>query len=377
MIKFVEKQFVNLRRPAWVKYSWPFVLLTSIPFHTSVSGPVCVLRTDNQGCLHSFPLGELGKRQTKGCFKDEIQVVQERATILRGDGGVWRCFRCFKRVREWESRSSPFVLKLVIYEQLAFSSDLHLLAHLPSILGQMEQRRHILVGRRWPWLGGRPTWAPSCCGALKFEGLMISWKKKHILQTHQGRPQWESCDYVLEACVYSTRTYNIACMSVLYKACQKIYTSLAKCSLARFSLRCEQSNCFLSIYHSQFAYAILCGVLACQEVEPAVFSFFLLCRVSGERRKEQSALRPPCFPLFVSVCFCCLVERCINVRQNVRLPLQRPICSKPHICWNYNNQSGRFQLSSCLWTRWCVFVCIEMCFNLDFWHLFRTRTSLP
>lgn len=97
-----------------------------------------------------------------------------------------------------------------------------------------------------------------------------------------------------------------------------------------------------------------CGVLACQEVEPAAFSFlffFLLCRVSGERRKEQAALRPPCFPLFVSVCFCCLVERCINVRQNVRLPLQRPIRSKLHICWNYNNQSGRFQLSFCLWTR--------------------------
>lgn len=160
-----------------------FVLVTSIPFHTSLSGPVCVLSTNNQGCLHSFPLGELGKRQIKGCFKDEIQVVQERVTMLRGDGGVWRCFWCFKRVREWESRSSP-VLNLVIYEQLAFSSDLHLLADLPSILGQMEQRRHILVGRRRPWLGGRTTWAPSCCEALKFEGLMISWKKKtHIANT--------------------------------------------------------------------------------------------------------------------------------------------------------------------------------------------------
>lgn len=111
--------------------------------------------------------------------------------------------------------------------------------------------------------------------------------------------------------------------------------------------------------------------------QPFLFFFFLLCRVSGERRKEQAALRPPCFPLFVSVCFCCLVERCINVRQNVRLPLQRPIRSTLHICWNYNNQSGRFQVSFCLWTRWCVFVCILMCFNLDFWHLFRTRTSLP
>lgn len=91
----------------------------------------------------------------------------------------------------------------------------------------------------------------------------------------------------------------------------------------------------------------------------SLFSFFLLCRVSGEGRKEQAALRPPCFPLFVPVCFYCLVERCINVRQNVRLPLQRPIGSKPHICWNYNNQSGRFQLSFCLWTR-----CLCLYFNV-------------
>lgn len=126
--------------------------------------------------------------------------------------------------------------------------------------------------------------------------------------------------------------------------------------------------------HTQ--YCVECWHVRRWSPQPFLF-FFLLCRVSGERRKEQAALRPPCFPLFVSVCFCCLVERCINVRQNVRLPLQRPIRSKPHSCWNYNNHSGRFQLSFCLWTRWCVFVCILMCFNLDFWHLFRTRTSSP
>lgn len=251
-----------------------FVPLTSIPFHTSLSGPVCVLRTNNQGRLHSFPFGELGKRQIKGCFKDEIQVVQDRVTILTGDGGVWRCILCFESVREGESRSSPFVLKLVIYEQLVFRCDLRLFAHLPSILGQMEQRRHILVGRRSPWLGGWPTWAPSCCEALKFEGLMISWKQKHtcckhIKGVHSRRVLIMSSEYAFTA----LEAFNIACMSVSYKACQKIYTSFAKCSLSRFSLPCE-SNCFLSIYHSQFAYTILCGVLACQEVEPAAFSFF-------------------------------------------------------------------------------------------------------
>lgn len=275
-----------------------FVLLTSIPFHTSLSGPVCVLRTNNQGRLHSFPLGELGKRQIKGCFKDEIQVVQERVTILRGDGGVWRCF---KRVQEWESRS-PFVLNLVIYEQLAFSSDLHLLAHLPSILGQMEQRRRILVGRRPPWPGGRLTWAPSCCEALKFEGLMISWKKNHILQTHQGRPRWESSDCVFGVCVYSTRTYNIEYRSVLYKAWQKIYTSLAKCSLSRFSLPCEQSNCFRSIYHSQFAYTILWSVGVSGGGARSLFFFFCFAESlerGGKNKRPWDRLVSHC--LFLSV----------------------------------------------------------------------------
>lgn len=115
------------------------------------------------------------------------------------------------------------------------------------------------------------------------------------------------------------------------------------------ALLCEQQNSFLRIYHSQFAYTILYGVLGCHKVGPTAFSFFASqTLLREEERKDQAAFRLSCFLLFVYVWFGCLLARCINVRQNVRLRLQRSNGSRPHICWNYRSQSGRFQLEFCL-----------------------------
>lgn len=75
---------------------------------------------------------------------------------------------------------------------------------------------------------------------------------------------------------------------------------------------------------------------------------FLFCFAERRKRKDLAAFRLSCFLLFVYVWFGCLLARCINVRQNVRLRLQRPNGSRPHICWNYRSQSGRFQLEFCL-----------------------------
>lgn len=100
------------------------------------------------------------------------------------------------------------------------------------------------------------------------------------------------------------------------------FTSFAKCFLASVGLLCEQHNSFLSIYHSQFAYTILCGALGCYRVGPTAFSFLVsqtLWREEGKKR--TSGL---CTALFASVCFCCLLARCMTARQIVRLPLQRP-----------------------------------------------------
>lgn len=196
---------------------------------------------------------------------------------------------------------------------------------------------------------------------------------KHIKDVHSGRVLIMCSEYAFTAIEPIILSAWVCCIRHVKRFIH--HSQNVPCQGSASRVRSRTAFWVFIIHSLHTPYCVKCWCVRRWSLQP--FLFFLLCRVPRERRKEQAALRPPCFPLFVSVCFCCLVEWCINVRQNIRLPLQRPIRSKPHICWNYNNQSGRFQLSFCLWTRWCMFVCILMCFNLEFWHLSRTRTSLP